>query len=71
MLKTFNFQKLYNECKRQDLTDGEIAGALGITYSALRRKLTGNRTDDISATQAASVCSLIRKPMDMFVGRVK
>lgn len=71
MLTKFNFEKLYNKLKRNGHTDNEIAGAMGITYTALRRKLNGDRTMEITASQASSLCTLAQAPMDMFIQQIR
>lgn len=67
-MKKFNYDLLFSEIKRKGFTYKAVAEALKVDPNTISLKKTGKgSTRELTGTQIAIICDMLRSPLDMFV----
>lgn len=69
MEQRLNLKRMQEEWKAIGMTTDEVAELIDIDPRSLTRKLRGERSQELSATQAHVLCEAIGRPLDMFIMR--
>lgn len=69
----FDYDKLFEEIERKGIKYKTVAEAIGIKPNTLSMKKKNNEatTRELTGTQIAIICEMLRSPMDMFVLKEK
>lgn len=62
-----DLKKMQRAWQAEDITDNYIADEIGISHRTLQKKLSGDRTSELSATQAFIICEILKTTVDMFI----